>query len=131
MSFASEVVEIGSDDAEQSHEHPDTSSHDHALALHDSNPWGLSWLRESFLQTTNNAERIAVGSPRFGVGILGLRLLEHYINVLPSMRSATDAVPVFDHSAAAMIPRFLGWRPKVATWPLSRQEAMKNRSFAV
>ncbi|WYZ40141.1 hypothetical protein EsH8_IV_000482 [Colletotrichum jinshuiense] len=128
MGFRSDVVEIGSDSSSPSIGRPDMSSHDHCLARCNHNYPAISWLCEAFLQTNNRSERIAAGSPRSGVGILGLGLLEHHINMLPTMRRA-DAVPMFGHSAGS--PTYLGWRQKVATWPLSQQEAMNNRSFAV
>ncbi|GKT53783.1 hypothetical protein ColTof4_05946 [Colletotrichum tofieldiae] len=128
MSFKSDVVEIGSDAAGQSNGRPDASSHDHSVARRDNNRLALSWLSEAFLHTDDRYGRIAAGSPRSGVGILGLRLLEHHINLVPTMRHGA-AVPMFDHSAGS--PRYIGWRQKVATWPLSKQEAMNNRTFAV
>ncbi|KAK1986778.1 hypothetical protein LZ30DRAFT_746190 [Colletotrichum cereale] len=118
MSVKSDVVEIGSDAAGQSN----------SLARHDNNPLALSWLSEAFLHANDRYGRIATGSPRSGVGILGLILLEHHINLVPNMRHGA-AVPVFDHSADS--PRHLGWRQKIATWPLSKQEAMEKRTFAV
>ncbi|KAJ0168167.1 hypothetical protein CTA2_9047 [Colletotrichum tanaceti] len=66
--------------------------------------------------------------PRSGIGILGLRLLEHHINLIPTMRHGV-AVPVFDHTAGK--PSYFGWWQKVATWPLSKQEAMNHRVFVV
>nr|XP_036575345.1 uncharacterized protein CTRU02_14687 [Colletotrichum truncatum]KAF6781903.1 hypothetical protein CTRU02_14687 [Colletotrichum truncatum] len=130
MSFKSDDVDVGSNAAGQSHGHADMSSHDHSLAHRINNYPATPWLLEAFLQTNNRAERIAAGSPRSGVGILGLGLLEHHIRLLPTMRSAQDAFHVFDHSTAAASPKYLGWRQKVATWPLSQQEAMNNRTFA-
>ncbi|KAK2061695.1 hypothetical protein LY76DRAFT_507358 [Colletotrichum caudatum] len=118
MSVKSDVVEVGSDAAGQSD----------SLARHDDNPLALSWLSEAFLHTNDRYGRFATGSPRSGVGILGLRLLEHHINLVPTMRRGA-AVPVFDRSVDG--PRHLGWRQKIATWPLSKQEAMDNRTFAV
>lgn len=110
---------------------PDMSSHDHSLGRRPSNNcMSTSWIYECFLRTNDRIERIAVGGPRSGVGILGLGLLEHHINMLPTMQSARDAAPMFDHSVAAG-PKYLGWRQKVATWPLSPQEAMNNRKYAV
>ncbi|KAK2050718.1 hypothetical protein LZ31DRAFT_589741 [Colletotrichum somersetense] len=128
MSVKSDVVEVGSDAAGQSDRRANSSSHNHSLARHDDNTLALSWLSEAFLHANDRYGRIATGSPRSGVGILGLRLLEHHINLVPTMRRGA-AVPVFDHSVDG--PRHLGWRQKIATWPLSKQEAMDNRTFAV
>ncbi|KAK1992651.1 hypothetical protein LX36DRAFT_289089 [Colletotrichum falcatum] len=128
MSVKSNVVEIGSNAADQSNRRTESSSHNHSLARHENNPLALSWLSEAFLHTNDRYGRIATGSPRSGVGILGLRLLEHHINLVPTMRRGA-AVPVFDHSVDS--PRYLGWRQKKATWPLSKQEVIDNRTFAV
>ncbi|TQN74764.1 hypothetical protein CSHISOI_00669, partial [Colletotrichum shisoi] len=86
------------------------------------------WLFDAFLHVDDRYGRIAAGSPRSGIGILGLRLLEHHINLIPTMRHGV-AVRMFDHSAGN--PRYLGWRQKVATWSLSKQQAMSNRVFVV
>ncbi|UQC77742.1 uncharacterized protein CLUP02_03213 [Colletotrichum lupini] len=129
MSFRSVMVETGSVARTPPEERADLSSHDHSIGRRMNNYPALSWLTEAFLQTQDRSARIAVGSPRSGVGILGLGLLEHHINLLPTMRHA-DAVPMFDHAAVGGA-RYLGWRQKVATWPLSQQEAMNNRTFAV
>ncbi|OHE96059.1 hypothetical protein CORC01_08596 [Colletotrichum orchidophilum] len=128
MSFRSDMVETGSDAGGPPHGRADLSSHDHSIARRMNNYSAVSWLTEAFLQAQNRSARIAAGSPRSGVGILGLGLLEHHINLLPTMRHA-EAVPMFDHLAGSA--KYLGWRQKVATWPLSQQEAMNNRSFAV
>ncbi|WQF75598.1 hypothetical protein CDEST_00612 [Colletotrichum destructivum] len=111
MSFESDMVEFDSDAAGQSNGPPTPL-----------------WLFETFLHVDDRYGRIAAGSPRSGIGILGLRLLERHINLIPTMRRGV-AVPMFDHSAGN--PRYLGWRQKVATWPLSKQEAMSNRVFVV
>ncbi|CCF39116.1 hypothetical protein CH063_10036 [Colletotrichum higginsianum] len=121
------MVEIDSD-AGQSNGRVDMSSHDLSMARRDNSPPTPLWLFEVFLHVDDRYGRIAAGSPRSGIGILGLRLLEHYINLIPTMRHGV-AVPMFDHSAGN--PRYLGWRQKVATWPLSKQEAMSNRVFVV
>lgn len=85
----------------------------------------LSWLQESWLKTVNRYERIATASPRVGVGLLGHGLLEHYSNLLPTLGGSRDFLPMFNGSGA-----YLGVRPKIATWPLSKEEAYKNRTFA-
>ncbi|OLN81454.1 hypothetical protein CCHL11_09044 [Colletotrichum chlorophyti] len=128
MSFRSDSVEIGSDNAGPFDGRVDMSSHNHSLALHHNGHSSASWLHEVFLQTCNRSERIAVGSPRTEIGFLGLGFLEHHMDVLPTLRQA-DAVPVTDRSAVS--PKHLRWRRKVATWPLSQQEARNNQSFAV
>ncbi|KAK1671555.1 hypothetical protein BDP55DRAFT_732227 [Colletotrichum godetiae] len=122
------MVETGSVAGGPPEGRTDASSHDHSIAHRTNNYPALSWLTEAFLQTQDRSARIAVGSPRSGVGILGLGLLEHHINLLPTMRHA-DAVPMFDHAAGRA--RYRGWRQKVATWPLSQQEAMNNHTFTV
>ncbi|TDZ18541.1 hypothetical protein Cob_v008500 [Colletotrichum orbiculare MAFF 240422] len=131
MSFRSDVVEVGDDGADQLHGAADMSSHAHALARRDRFKITESWLRESFLRVSNRAERIAIGSPRPGVRLIGLGLLEHHITLLPSMQSVADALPIFGCPAATGSLKCLGWRQKVATWPLSKEEAMNHRTFAV
>ncbi|KAF3806188.1 hypothetical protein GCG54_00005949 [Colletotrichum gloeosporioides] len=131
MSFRSDVVEVGSD-AAQSHGQTDTSSHDHSLARRSNNCPTNTWLQESFLQTVNNAERIAAGGPRPGVGIFGIGLLDTHINRTPTMHSACDALPAFDHASAPTAPRYLGWRQKVATWPAaSPPKRINDRKLSV
>ncbi|KAK2732233.1 hypothetical protein CKAH01_02179 [Colletotrichum kahawae] len=132
MSFRSDVVEVGSDAAQSHGRQTDMSSHDHSLARRSNKCPTSSWLHESFLQTVNHAERIAAGSPRPGVDILGIGLLDTHINRVPTMHSARDALPAFDHGSAATAPRYLGWRQKVATWPAASQpKRINDRKLSV
>ncbi len=98
----------------------------------------VPWMEEVWLATANRYERIATGSPRLGMGILGRQLVQHHINMLPTLRGAADFLPVFDHhnhhhhyyGAGTGAGAFRGSRPKMLTWPLTERQAMAVKQWA-
>lgn len=84
----------------------------------------ISWLTENWLSTSNRHERIATASPGTGIGLIAQSLLDHYINLSPGLNGVADFTPVRDGTG-----QYLGYRPKVATWPLSKQDALKYRDL--
>jgi len=85
----------------------------------------IPWLHEAWLATVNRYERIATASPRLGMGILNQELVQCHINKLPTLRSLADFHHVFDGHGV-----YLGSRPKTATWPLAKGEAMSVKEWA-
>lgn len=59
------------------------------------------------------------------MGVIGQSLLDHHINLSPSITGVADFAPVRDGTG-----QHLGYRVKIATWPLSKQDALKVREFA-
>jgi hypothetical protein len=59
-----------------------------------------------------------------GVGLIGQSLLDHYINLSPDITGVADFTPVRDR-----VGQHLGYRRKIATWPLSKQDALKFKDF--
>jgi hypothetical protein len=59
-----------------------------------------------------------------GTGLIAQSLLEHYINLSPGITGVADFTPVRDGAG-----NHLGYRPKMATWPLSKQDALKHKAF--
>ncbi|KAJ9136703.1 hypothetical protein NKR23_g9631 [Pleurostoma richardsiae] len=121
------VPERGSDAASSATPADNRESHTTSisrLASHNLYP-PISWLRESWLETINRYERIATASPRSGIGIVSQELLQSHANLLPTLGGSRDFVPMFNANGT-----YLGVRPKIATWPLSKQEVLRNRAFA-
>ncbi|POS79788.1 hypothetical protein DHEL01_v201820 [Diaporthe helianthi] len=85
----------------------------------------ISWLTENWLSTSNRHERIATASPGTGTGLIPQSLLEHHINRSPGINGVADFTPVRDGTTG----QYLGYRPKVATWPLSKQDALKYKDL--
>lgn len=82
----------------------------------------ITWLTQQWLSTTVPYERIATASPRSGVGVIGHELLDDHINRSPNITSLADFTPVRDGAG-----HLLGYRAKIPTWPLSKQDALKVR----
>lgn len=85
----------------------------------------LDWFTESWLAKTVRYERIATASPRLRVGIIRLGLLGYHMDVLPNGTSLADFTPVRQSHG-----QYLGYNPKIVTWPLSEQDALKVTAFA-
>jgi len=81
----------------------------------------IPWLDEAWRFTSNRYERIATATPRLDVHVLGFELVAKQINMTPNLDSLADFVPVLSRSNS----RIIGFRPKIATWPLTQKEAMR------
>ncbi|ROW17833.1 hypothetical protein VPNG_00745 [Cytospora leucostoma] len=121
-SLASALSSVNKSDMSHHQTHP--MKHIHVEAP---TKWctSLDWFTESWLAKTVRYERIATASPRLGVGVIGLGLLGHHINVLPNITSLADFTPVRQSHG-----QYPGYRPKIVTWPLSEQDALKVTEFA-
>jgi len=86
----------------------------------------VPWPLEFWSTTTNRYERIATNSPLTGTEPLSAELVQQQIDCLPDVDSPADFVAVCD-----LHGRFLGLRPKLATWPLSAHELAKNKAWSV
>lgn len=80
----------------------------------------ITWLTQQWLSTPARHERIATASPSASVGLIAQDLLDHYINHSPDIAGVADFTPVRDGAG-----QYLGYRRKVATWPLSKKDALK------
>ncbi|KAJ0116482.1 hypothetical protein J7T55_007462 [Diaporthe amygdali] len=85
----------------------------------------IAWLTQRWLAKSVPYERIATASPRLGVGVIGQGLLNHHINLSPGITGIADFAPVRDIAG-----HHLGYRVKIATWPLSKQDALKAKELA-
>jgi len=85
----------------------------------------IPWMTESWLSKLVPYERLATASPRIGMGIIGVGLIQHHVNLMPTLHSAADFVYVHDHHG-----RSQGVRPKMATWPLSKKEVLAQKQWA-
>lgn len=88
-------------------------------------PPRIAWLTQHWLSKSVPYERIATASPKLGVGVIGQSLLDHYVNLSPNITGVADFAPVRDGAG-----HHLGFRVKIATWPLSKQDALKAKDFA-
>ncbi|OAA68149.1 hypothetical protein SPI_00344 [Niveomyces insectorum RCEF 264] len=109
-----------------------------AVARHPSRPSSpaVPWLAEAWLALNNRYERIATGRPRIGINILTFNSIQLTITVTPTLASAADFLPVFAGTATntpcpASLGAFVGVRPKLATWPLAKQEVPRNKMWVV
>lgn len=84
----------------------------------------ITWLTQHWLSKSVPYERIATASPRLGVGVIGQGLLDHHINLSPSITGVADFAPVRDGAG-----HYLGYRVKIATWPLSKKDELKVKDF--
>jgi hypothetical protein len=94
------------------------------MAKHNNYP-AIPWMTESWLSKLVRYERFATASPRIGMGIIGTGLIQHHVNLMPTLYSAADFVYVHDRHGQAV-----GVRPKMATWPLSKKEALSQKEWA-
>ncbi|KAB5558522.1 hypothetical protein GE09DRAFT_116227 [Coniochaeta sp. 2T2.1] len=94
------------------------------IANHNNYPT-IPWLTESWLSKLVPYERIATASPRIGMGIIATGLIEHHVNLLPTLHSPADFVHVHDRYGQST-----GVRPKMATWPLTKKEVLCHKEWA-
>ncbi|KAH8878867.1 hypothetical protein GQ53DRAFT_623202, partial [Thozetella sp. PMI_491] len=95
------------------------------LASHNNYP-RIPWLQESWFRTSNRYERIATGSPLTSIGLLSQGLVQHHINLLPTLDSVADFLAVYNEHG-----RYLGSRPKLTTWPPTKRDVEKNKVWSV
>ncbi len=96
-----------------------------SLVANDNNYTTIPWTTESWLWKLIRYERIATASPRIGMGLIGTGLIQHLVNLIPTLHSAADFLYVHDDYGRAA-----GVRPKMATWPLSKKEVLSHREWA-
>ena len=82
----------------------------------------IPWLQDSWLYRLIPYEHIATASPRVGVGMIGQGLLQHHVDLL---RDIDGVQNLLRHGTCT------GPRSKIATWPMSKQEATKRRGTEV
>ena len=104
----------------------DSSSHNHLLSSLRCVPSLPSWLHGSYAAHNHRYERIALGRPSIGMAVLTRELMEMHIQQAPDIRGMLDCLPVADRPNMT----FIGWRQKLGTWPLSKQERLVSRQFA-
>lgn len=85
----------------------------------------IPWITESWLAKLVRHERIAVASPRIGMGLIGTELIQQHINLTPTLHSPGDFIHVHDERG-----HYLGVRPKMATWPLTKEDVLKYREWS-
>jgi hypothetical protein len=85
----------------------------------------IPWITESWLAKLVRHERIAVASPRIGMGLIGTELIQQHINLTPTLHSPADFIHVHDERG-----HYLGVRPKMATWPLTKEDILKYREWS-
>ncbi|KAG9239027.1 hypothetical protein BJ875DRAFT_261549 [Amylocarpus encephaloides] len=100
----------------------DTSSHHHFIS--NLRPSLTSWLHEAWAPINHRHERLALGSPTRGMSILSRESMEMQNLESPEVRGMMDCLPVAEGH------RFVGWRRKLGTWPLSKSESLSARQFA-
>lgn len=84
----------------------------------------IPWMTESWLLKLVRYESVAAASPRIGLGIIGTGLIQHHVNLIPTLHSAADFLYVYDRAGSVA-----GVRPKMATWPLSKKEVMSHKEW--
>jgi len=120
-----EPVSHGSSSAETSTTAPPSSSANAATSpSHSNDNLRISWLQEAWQLPHIRYERIATGSPLVGVAVLGQSLLQHHLDLAPARWTAADFAPVRDAAG-----EYLGARPKLPTWPLTRKDMMRHKSW--
>jgi hypothetical protein len=84
----------------------------------------VSWLQESWQYPQNTYERLVMGVPRLGLSVLTQNLQQRYLDLAPEHWRAADFTPVRDANGG-----FLGIRRKLPTWPLTKMDLMKAKSW--
>jgi hypothetical protein len=62
---------------------------------------------------------------RLGMAVLTREMMEMHVHQAPDVRGMLDCLPVA-HREDAM---FVGWRKKLPTWPISKNEVLTLRWF--
>lgn len=122
MAGPSNIAENGSCSSHDSNNK--YASFSHTLADHHGYPQ-ISWMTESWLAKLVRYELIGTASPRIGMALIGTGLIDHHVNLIPTLHSAADFLYVHDSRG-----RTVGVRPKMATWPLSQQEVLNHKEWA-
>ena len=78
----------------------------------------IPWLEEGWLHRLIPYEHMATASPRVGVGMIGQGLLDHHVSLIRDLDRVQN---LLRHG------RCTGPKTKMATWPMSKQEAMKRQ----
>ncbi|CAK7208660.1 hypothetical protein SBRCBS47491_000167 [Sporothrix bragantina] len=112
----------------------------HAAVLHIRSP-RREYLDERYFAVDNWYERLATGNTHAALGIVAFDALEQHTG---TVYSSADFVPVHgfvaeavetssqavnkhaSSGAIAAVSRFLGGRPKLATWPLNKKETVRH-----
>jgi hypothetical protein len=58
------------------------------------------------------------------MAVLGQNLLQHHLDLAPGFWTAADFVPVRSEDGD-----YLGGREKLPTWPMTKKEGMKHKSW--
>jgi hypothetical protein len=82
-----------------------------------------TWLQESWGNHPNQYEQMAIGTLRLGMAVLTREMMEMHIQQAPNVRGMLDCLPVTDRQDAM----FTGWRKKLPTWPMVKDEALTTR----
>ncbi|OIW33540.1 hypothetical protein CONLIGDRAFT_182211 [Coniochaeta ligniaria NRRL 30616] len=127
MVGSSNVAENGSGSSSNHNNHNNSGVTEAALSLvtNNNNYPKIPWMTESWLLRLVRYERIATASPRVGMGLIGTGLIQHHVNLIPTLHSAADFLYVHDRYGRAA-----GVRPKMATWPLSKKEVLSHKEWA-
>ena len=83
------------------------------------------WIRTVWASSHNRYERIATGSPRATIALLSQGLVRHHLNLTPTLHSVSDFLAFFNDEG-----RHMGSRPKLATWPLTKRDEVKNKVWS-
>jgi len=127
MAGSSNVAENTSGSSSNHNNHNNTAVTEAALSSvvsHNNYPT-IPWMTESWLLKLVRYERIATASPRIGMGLIGTGLIQHHVNLIPTLHSAADFLYVHDRDGRATAVR-----QKMATWPLSKQEVLTHKEWA-